>query len=252
VNAYYEAGFRLSSRTSGVLAGRPRSAGFHSRVSCRGHTPGPQSCSQLRRTVRCCTATLAALRDDGRPRSALPVFRRELVMTFRQRQLLAIDKAHGSILYSGVTTDARLSICQKTICNPTRATVVTYSMAVVSVCWVGPSSGGSNFGADLSSPTRVRQFPPQFDGLRALARPHVMVDHFSADVPNFPLPDWISRSTCVRPLSRFERYFIPPRFGAPRDRIEAASISSRSTLGGFYWRRYSSISPAYFAFAPSL
>jgi len=36
----------------------------------------------------------------------------------------------------------------------------------------------------------------------------VMVDHFGADVPNFPLPDWIHLgATGVRLFSRFERLF---------------------------------------------
>jgi peptidoglycan/LPS O-acetylase OafA/YrhL len=37
----------------------------------------------------------------------------------------------------------------------------------------------------------VDRYQPQFEGLRALAVLTVMVDHFGADVPNFPLPDWI-------------------------------------------------------------
>ncbi|HZR78904.1 MAG TPA: hypothetical protein VFA58_06820, partial [Chthoniobacterales bacterium] len=32
------------------------------------------------------------------------------------------------------------------------------------------------------------EYQPQFDGLRALAVLTVLIDHFSAGVPNFPLP----------------------------------------------------------------
>src|SRR5437588_13041880 len=52
-------------------------------------------------------------------------------------------------------------------------------------------------------------YQPQFDGLRALAVLTVMVDHFSADVPNFPLPDWILLgATAVIWLLVFSSYYI--------------------------------------------
>ena len=52
-------------------------------------------------------------------------------------------------------------------------------------------------------------YQPQFDGLRAMAVITVMVDHFTADVPNFPLPDWIHLgATGVRLFLVMSGYFI--------------------------------------------
>ena len=62
--------------------------------------------------------------------------------------------------------------------------------------WAGIGVGSSRADVFTSAQTLARdraleRYQPQFDGLRALAVLTVMVDHFSADVPNFPLPDWI-------------------------------------------------------------
>ena len=62
--------------------------------------------------------------------------------------------------------------------------------------WAGIGVGSSRTdvftsGQPLARDRALEGYQPQFDGLRALAVLTVMVDHFSADVPNFPLPDWI-------------------------------------------------------------
>lgn len=93
-------------------------------------------------------------------------------------------------------------------------------------------------------------YQPQFDGLRALAVITVMVDHFSADVPNFPLPDWIHLgATGVRLFLVLSGYFITASLRRARDRMDTASLSFGKTIGAFYWRRYLRIAPAYFVFA---
>jgi peptidoglycan/LPS O-acetylase OafA/YrhL len=92
-------------------------------------------------------------------------------------------------------------------------------------------------------------YQPQFDGLRALAVLTVMVDHFSADVPNFPLPDWIHLgATGVRLFLVLSGYFITASLRRARDRMDAGKFSAGKTIGAFYWRRLLRISPAYFAF----
>ena len=92
-------------------------------------------------------------------------------------------------------------------------------------------------------------YQPQFDGLRALAVLTVMVDHFSADVPNFPLPDWIHLgATGVRLFLVLSGYFITASLRRARDRMDAAQISFARTIGAFYWRRLLRIAPAYFVF----
>jgi peptidoglycan/LPS O-acetylase OafA/YrhL len=96
----------------------------------------------------------------------------------------------------------------------------------------------------------LEHYQPQFDGLRALAVLTVMVDHFSADVPNFPLPDWIHLgATGVRLFLVLSGYFITTSLRRARDRMNAAGLSAGRTIGTFYWRRLLRISPAYFAFA---
>ena len=93
-------------------------------------------------------------------------------------------------------------------------------------------------------------YQPQFDGLRALAVLTVMVDHFSADVPNFPLPDWIHLgATGVRLFLVLSGYFITASLRRARDRMDAGELSAGKTMGAFYWRRILRIGPAYFVFA---
>jgi peptidoglycan/LPS O-acetylase OafA/YrhL len=93
-------------------------------------------------------------------------------------------------------------------------------------------------------------YQPQFDGLRALAVLTVMVDHFGADVPNFPLPDWIHLgATGVRLFLVLSGYFITASLRRARDRMDLGGFSAAGTIGSFYWRRFLRISPAYFAFA---
>lgn len=93
-------------------------------------------------------------------------------------------------------------------------------------------------------------YQPQFDGLRALAVLTVMVDHFSADVPNFPLPDWIHLgATGVRLFLVLSGYFITASLRRARDRMETSAMSAGQTMMAFYWRRFLRITPAYVAFA---
>jgi len=110
------------------------------------------------------------------------------------------------------------------------------------------------FRAQTSESSLVRErasecYQPQFDGLRALAVLTVMVDHFSADVPNFPLPDWIHLgATGVRLFLVLSGYFITASLRRARDRMDTANLSFGKTIGAFYWRRYLRIAPAYFVF----
>src|ERR1700730_9855718 len=93
-------------------------------------------------------------------------------------------------------------------------------------------------------------YQPQFDGLRALAVLTVMVDHFSADVPNFPLPDWIHLgATGVRLFLVLSGYFITASLRRARDRMDAGELSAGKTIAAFYWRRLLRIGPAYLVFA---
>ena len=93
-------------------------------------------------------------------------------------------------------------------------------------------------------------YQPQFDGLRALAVLTVMVDHFSADVPNFPLPDWIHLgATGVRLFLVLSGYFITVSLRRTRDRMDAGALSISKTISSFYWRRLLRIAPAYLVFA---
>jgi peptidoglycan/LPS O-acetylase OafA/YrhL len=99
--------------------------------------------------------------------------------------------------------------------------------------------------------TRARErYQPQFDGLRALAVLTVMVDHFSADVPNFPLPDKIRLgATGVRLFLVLSGYFITASLRRTRDRMEGSQLSISQTFRAFYWRRLLRTGPAYLAFA---
>jgi len=94
------------------------------------------------------------------------------------------------------------------------------------------------------------RYQPQFDGLRALAVLTVMVDHFSTDVPNFPLPDWIHLgATGVRLFLVLSGYFITASLRRARARIDAGGLSAARAIRTFYWRRFLRIFPAYAVFA---
>lgn len=102
----------------------------------------------------------------------------------------------------------------------------------------------------LAHTRAVAHYQPQFDGLRALAVLTVMVDHFSADVPNFPLPDCIHLgATGVRLFLVLSGYFITASLRRARERTERAEISTGQTIAAFYWRRLLRIAPAYLVFA---
>ena len=121
--------------------------------------------------------------------------------------------------------------------------------------WAGVGVGSSRRGVFTSEQTLARdraleRYQPQFDGLRALAVLTVMVDHFSADVPNFPLPDWIRLgATGVRLFLVLSGYFITASLRRARDRMDAGRLSAGKTMAAFYWRRLLRIGPAYFVFA---
>src|SRR5436305_2893803 len=121
--------------------------------------------------------------------------------------------------------------------------------------WAGIGVGSSRRGVFTSEQTLARDralegYQPQFDGLRALAVLTVMVDHFSADVPNFPLPDWIRLgATGVRLFLVLSGYFITASLRRARDRMDAGELSAGKTFATFYWRRLHRIGPAYLVFA---
>jgi len=78
----------------------------------------------------------------------------------------------------------------------------------------------------------------------------VMVDHFSADIPNFPLPDQIRLgATGVRLFLVLSGYFITASLRRARDRMDTAELSAGQTLQAFYWRRLLRTGPAYVVFA---
>src|SRR5437868_14078706 len=121
--------------------------------------------------------------------------------------------------------------------------------------WVGIGVGSSRTKVFASWKILARDralegYQPQFDGLRALAVLTVMVDHFSADVPNFPLPDWIRLgATGVRLFLVLSGYFITASLRRARDRMDAGRLSAGRTMTAFYWRRLLRIGPAYLVFA---
>ena len=123
---------------------------------------------------------------------------------------------------------------------------------VISIGWGQVATRGEE--AASSEQTLVREhasdhYQPQFDGLRALAVLTVMVDHFTADVPNFPLPDWIHLgATGVRLFLVLSGYFITASLRRARDRIDGGGLSTSQAIGAFYWRRLLRIAPAYFVF----
>ncbi len=92
----------------------------------------------------------------------------------------------------------------------------------------------------------VERYQPQFEGLRALAVLTVMIDHFGADVPNFPLPDCIHLgATGVRLFLVLSGYFITASLRRARGRMESDGLSAGKVMRAFYWRRFLRISPAY-------
>src|SRR5438094_5344043 len=120
--------------------------------------------------------------------------------------------------------------------------------------WAGIGVGSSRRGVFTSEQTLARnraleRYQPQFDGLRALAVLTVMVDQFSADVPNFPLPDWIRLgATGVRLFLVLSGYFITASLRRARARMDASRLSIGKPMAGFYWRRLLRIGPAFFVF----
>ena len=123
---------------------------------------------------------------------------------------------------------------------------------VTSIGWGQVTAGRAE--AFSSEQTLVRErasdhYQPQFDGLRALAVLTVMVDHFTGDVPNFPLPDWIHLgATGVRLFLVLSGYFITASLRRARDRIDGGGLSTGQAIGEFYWRRLLRIAPAYLVF----
>src|SRR5256714_13014741 len=109
--------------------------------------------------------------------------------------------------------------------------------------WAGTGIATPRVAAVGSEQTLIRDrtldlYQPQFDGLRALAVLTVMVDHFSADVPNFPLPDWIHLgATGVRLFLVLSGYFITASLRRARDRMDAGELSAGQKKGGFFWGR---------------
>ena len=101
-------------------------------------------------------------------------------------------------------------------------------------------------------PARVRvaaDYQPQFDGLRALAVLTVMVDHFSAGVPDFPLPDSLHLGAIsVRLFLVLSGYFITASLRRARDEVDTRQMSVQTAIGGFYRRRALRILPAYASF----
>lgn len=118
--------------------------------------------------------------------------------------------------------------------------------------WSGASLSRVPLGTSACSLAQNRTidgYQPQFDGLRALAVLTVMVDHFSSDVPNFPLPDWIHLgATGVRLFLVLSGYFITASLRGARDRMEASGLSAAKAISSFYWRRLLRIAPAYLVF----
>src|ERR1700746_3608204 len=124
---------------------------------------------------------------------------------------------------------------------------------IFSVGWgqaAAARAGGCMPEQTLSRAQTLDRYQPQFDGLRGVAGGAVMVDHLSADVPNFPLPDWIHLGTTgVRLFLVLSGYFITESLRRARDRMETNGLSARNAIRAFYWRRFLRIAPAYAAFA---
>src|SRR5207253_4190053 len=105
-------------------------------------------------------------------------------------------------------------------------------------------------GQTLARDRALEGYQPQFDGLRALAVLTVMVDHFSADVPNFPLPDWIHLgATGVRLFLVLAVTLLPPRCGARVIEWTQASYRRAKRWQHFTGVAFLRIGPAYLVFA---
>src|SRR6266704_1818489 len=125
------------------------------------------------------------------------------------------------------------------------------SLLRVARCSYWWSGAASAVVSEQTSPLEnsVERYEPQFEGLRALAVLTVMVDHFGADVPNFPLPDWIHLgATGVRLFLVLSGYFITASLRRARGRIDADGLPVRKAIGLFYRRRFLRILPAYAVF----
>src|SRR6184192_185042 len=122
------------------------------------------------------------------------------------------------------------------------------SLLGVARCSYWRSGAASAVVSEQTSPfeNSADRYQPQFEGLRALAVLTVMVDHFGADVPNFPLPDWIHLgATGVRFFLVLSGYFITASLRRARGRMESDGLSAGKVMRAFYWRRFLRISPAY-------
>src|SRR6267378_2118632 len=122
------------------------------------------------------------------------------------------------------------------------------SLLRVARCSYWQSGAASAVVSEQTSPfeNSADRYQPQFEGLRALAVLAVMVDHFGADVPNFPLPDWIHPgATGVRLFLVLSGYFITASLRRARGRMESDGLSAGKVMRAFYWRRFLRISPAY-------
>src|ERR1700747_545788 len=127
-------------------------------------------------------------------------------------------------------------------------------MERISLFGWGHASVASNsdtvFQSDVIRDRASDFYQPQFDGLRALAVLTVMADHFSADIPNFPLPDAIHLgATGVRLFLVLSGYFITASLRRARVRIDSGVTSTSGAIRAFYWRRLLRIAPAYLVFA---
>jgi peptidoglycan/LPS O-acetylase OafA/YrhL len=89
-------------------------------------------------------------------------------------------------------------------------------------------------------------YQPQFDGLRALAVITVVVDHFAADIRNFPLPDWIHLGPIgVRLFLVLSGYFITGSLMRTRAKLDKGQKNLGSAFAEFYRRRFLRILPSY-------
>jgi Predicted acyltransferases len=127
-----------------------------------------------------------------------------------------------------VTREATISVNNDHVeLNPQKKLVTNCrGVCHIIMAWAGAGVGWGRTRTFTSEQTLVRdraleRYQPQFDGLRALAVLTVMVDHFSADVPNFPLPDWIRLgATGVRLFLVLSGYFITASLRRARDRMD--------------------------------
>src|SRR6266404_5502293 len=97
-------------------------------------------------------------------------------------------------------------------------------VARCSYCWSGAASA---IVSEQTSPLEnsADRYQPQFEGLRALAVLTVMVDHFGADVPNFPLPDWIHLGVAgVHVFHVLSGYFSTASCRGAQDRMECDGL----------------------------